>query len=195
MKGRGRKIFVGVLAAIFAWLCGVGYVIWSFGETDAARPSDCAIVLGAAAYDTRPSPVFEERLRHAIDLHQRGIVRKIVFTGGFGDGAKHAESEVGAAYAARAGLPAADLLTEKRSRTTWENLVEAKAVMAANGLRSAILVSDPPHLKRAAMMAEDVGISAVASATPTSRYRSAGARFQFLLREIYFVHHYYFVGE
>jgi uncharacterized SAM-binding protein YcdF (DUF218 family) len=142
----------------------------------------------------KPSPVFEERLRHAVDLYNRGMAPKIILTGGFGDGATHSESEVGAKYVIGEGVPAGDVLLEKTSRTTWENLVEADALMKANGIGSVIIVSDPLHLKRASVMADDLGIDAVTSPTPTTRYRSAGAKAEFLARELVFLHHHILFG-
>lgn len=192
---RGMLAMLGVLVLVpLAWLAALGTAIWIYGATDQAVKSDCAIVLGAAAYGAKPSPVFEERIRHAIDLYRTGLVAKIIFTGGYGTGADHAESEVGAAYAAREGVPAADVFVELRSRTTQQNLAEAQILMAANGWRTAVLVSDPLHMLRATWMAADLGMSAVASPTPTSRYRSFKTKFTFLRHELYFWHHYLFTG-
>ena len=129
---------LGVLVLVpLAWLAALGTAIWIYGATDQAVKSDCAIVLGAAAYGTQPSPVFEERIRHAIDLYRTGLVAKIIFTGGYGTGADHAESEVGAAYAAREGVPTTDVFVEHRSRTTQQNLAEAQILMAAHDLKTA----------------------------------------------------------
>lgn len=183
----------GVLL-LMAWLVFVAVRIWTFGNTDHATKSDCVIVLGAAAYGTKPSPVFEERIRHAIDLYRAGLASKIIFTGGYGERAPVAESTVGANFAIRAGIPAADILTETKSHTTRENLGEAKTLMDAASLHTAILVSDPLHLKRSATMAEDLGMTAVTSPTPTSRYRSFGVKWSFLCREVYFYHH-FLVGD
>ena len=186
---------LGVLILLpLVWLLALSAAIWSYGTRNQAEKADCAIVLGAAVYGDRPSPVFEERIRHGIALYQTGLVAKIIFTGGCGTGAEHAESEVAAAYAARAGVPAADLLTERRSRTTQQNLAEAKLLMDAHGLRSAILVSDPLHMRRAMWMAGDLGIAAVPSPTPTTRYRSLKTKLRFLRHELYYWHHYAFSG-
>ncbi|MDT4875993.1 hypothetical protein FQZ97_1114050 [compost metagenome] len=68
-------------------------------------------------------------------------------------------------------------------------------VMRRTNLRSAVIVSDPLHLRRAQTMADDLGIQAVTSATPTTQYRSVSARSMFLLRERYFYHHYLFTGQ
>ena len=192
---RGIFIVLGALVLVpLAWLAALGTAIWIYGATDQAVKSDCAIVLGAAAYGTQPSPVFEERIRHAIDLYRTGLVAKIIFTGGYGTGADHAESEVGAAYAAREGVPTTDVFVEHRSRTTQQNLAEAQILMAAHGLETAILVSDPLHMRRAMLMAADLGIAAVSSPTPTSRYRSFKTKFTLLRHELYFWHHYLFTG-
>lgn len=186
---------LGVLVLLpLAWLLVLSTAIWSYGARDHAEKSDCAIVLGAAVYGDRPSPVFEERIRHAVALYQTGLVAKIIFTGGCGTGADHAESEVAAAYAIQAGVPADATFTERRSRTTQQNLAEAKLLMDAHGLRTAILVSDPLHMRRAMWMAGDLGIAAVSSPTPTTRYRSLKTRLEFLRHELYYWHHYAFSG-
>ena len=186
---------LGVLFLLpLVWLLALSAAIWSYGARNQAETADCAIVLGAAVYGDRPSPVFEERIRHGIALYQTGLVAKIIFTGGCGTGAEHAESEVAAAYAVQAGVPAADILTERRSRTTQQNLAEAKLLMDAHGLRTAILVSDPLHMRRAMWMAGDLGIAAAPSPTPTTRYRSLKTKLEFLRHELYYWHHYAFSG-
>ena len=177
------------------WSVFTGIIIWNFGNQDHAKNSDCIIVLGAAAYGAKPSPVFEERINHAIHLYDQGRAPFLIFTGGRGDGDLYSESEVGEKYAIGKGVPQAAILTEARSRTTRQNLFEAKIVMDAAGMHSAILVSDPLHLKRASVMAKDLGLDAVSSPTPSSRYRSLRAKLGFLLREIYFLHHYAVTGD
>src|SRR5688500_15113485 len=121
MIRRIRRALAAMLLLTLCWLCWNGYAIWSFGTQDSAKPSDCAVVLGAAVYGPNPSPVFEQRILHAIQLHRRGLVTKSVFTGGRGAGSTHAESEVAARYTLRMGVPQHDILTEIRSRTTQQN--------------------------------------------------------------------------
>jgi uncharacterized SAM-binding protein YcdF (DUF218 family) len=67
--------------------------------------------------------------------------------------------------------------------------------MRQHGIESAVVVSDPLHMKRAMMMADDLGIVAASSPTPTSRYRSLKTKLRFLLRELYFIHHYLATGH
>ena len=87
------------------------------------------------------------------------------------------------------------MLFEEISRTTQQNLSEALAVMRKNGLKSAVIVSDPLHMRRAMWMAHDLGIKASSSPTPSSRYRSTTTRASFLARELYFFHHSFFTGN
>jgi uncharacterized SAM-binding protein YcdF (DUF218 family) len=178
---------------LLLWLCGVAAWIVYIGARDQASGddvhADTVIVLGAAAYDARPSPVFEERIRHGIALHQRGLARTLLFTGGFGgSGARFAESQVGRRYAIRHGVAADAILIETTSRNTRENLREAAALMQERGMTRAIVVSDPLHMSRALRLCREVGIECLGSSTPTSRYRSVATQSRFLLAEVYFFH-------
>ncbi len=182
-----------LLLVLVLWLVGVAsYIVW-VGERDQAAPADVIIVLGAAAYDSNPSPVFKERIRHGIDLYQRGLAQHLLFTGGFGNGARFSESQVARSYALKQGVPAQAILIETRSRTTRQNLQQAKLLMQAKGFRSAVIVSDPLHMARALRLARELGIDALGSSTPTSRFRSFDTRKRFLLQEVYFFHRDLFV--
>lgn len=194
-RRRIRIVALTVTTAAAVWLLAVAVSIWRFGTRDEARPVDCIIVLGAAAKNGVPSPVFEERLRHGVDLYHRGLAGSLIFTGGFGDGAAVSESRAGRDWAITRGVPSSAVRIEEISRTTHQNLDEAARLMKSRGFRSAILVSDPLHMKRAVKMAGDLGIDAASSPTPTSRYRSLGPKLGFLLRELYFYHHYLVTGE
>ncbi|KRG40503.1 protein sanA-like protein [Stenotrophomonas pictorum JCM 9942] len=178
---------LGVL--LLLWLLGVAaWIIW-VGDRDQAAPADAIIVLGAAAYDARPSPVFEERIRHGLDLYQQGYAPKLIFTGGFGGArARFSESQVARRYALRQNVPDRDILIETRSRTTRQNLVEARQLMAEHGMHKVIVVSDPLHMARALRLSRELGIDALASSTPSTRFRSFHTSWRFLAQEIYFFH-------
>jgi hypothetical protein len=148
------KQMLGVLGTLLLlWLALLGWRINAEGAAHSRGTADVAIVLGAAVYGDRPSPVFEERIRHGIGLYKAKAVEKLLFTGGFGEGAGAAESLVARRYALARGIPAEAILTETLSRTTKQNLVEARRLMRAEGLESALIVSDPLHMKRAMRMA------------------------------------------
>lgn len=195
MSAHGKKKRRGLfgwawrlLLLVALWLLGVAaYIVW-VGERDQAAPVDVIIVLGAAAYDRNPSPVFKERIRHGIDLYQRGLAGHFIFTGGFGNGARFSESQVARDYALKQGVPAQAILIETQSRTTRQNLQQAKALMQSHGFRRALIVSDPLHMARALRLARELGIDALGSSTPTSRFRSFDTRRRFLLQEVYFFH-------
>lgn len=178
-----------LLLLVLLWLAGVAaYITW-VGQRDDARPADAIIVLGAAAYDAKPSPVFEERIRHGIDLYKRGLAPKLIFTGGYGGvGARFSESQVARRYALRQGVPDKAILIESLSRNTHDNLRQASLLMQQHQLHDVIVVSDPLHMARALRISKELGIRAVGSPTPTSRFRTFATRWRFLLQEVYFFH-------
>jgi uncharacterized SAM-binding protein YcdF (DUF218 family) len=185
-KAHRSKAVIGFFLLLSLWLAYLATGIYSYSHQTFYEPSDVAIVLGAAVWNERPSPGFEERIRHAIRLYQQGQVEAIVMTGGRGRGDRLAESEVARLYAIQQGVPPDYIYYETRSRTTRENLREARTILDQQGLATALIVSDPLHMKRAVTIARDLGIDAHPSPTPTSRYRTWRTKLRFLLRETYF---------
>ncbi len=160
--------------------------VYSFSLADETVQADAAIVLGAAVFRSRPSPVFEERIRHGVNLYHQGIVEALIFTGSIGRRDELSEAAVARNYAIQLGVPPNDIYIEELSTETFENLLEAKSIIDREGFVQILLVSDPLHMRRALTMASDIGISAYSSPTPTSRYISVRTRLLFLLRESYF---------
>lgn len=193
MSHSGRRGLGGWLwrlaLLLVIWLVGVSsWIIW-VGDHDEAAPADAIIVLGAAAYDAKPSPVFEERIRHGLDLYRSGYAPLLIFTGGYGGaGARFSESQVARRYALRQKVPKDAILIETVSRTTRQNLVEAQLLMREHNLHRVIIVSDPLHMARALRLSKELGIDALASSTPSTRFRSFHARWRFLAQEVYFFH-------
>jgi len=182
-----------VLALYISWQM---WEVNRFGHSDNGQKADCAIVLGAAAWHNKPSPVFRARIDHAIKLYHENRIAKIILTGGKGKGAAFAESEVARDYCIKTGkINPAHLFIETLSDTTDENFAEAKKIMREQKLANALIVSDPWHLKRAQLLAENHDITATPSATLTSQYKSTGAKLKFLIREVYYLHIYRLVGS
>ncbi|HSM51122.1 MAG TPA: YdcF family protein [Thermoanaerobaculia bacterium] len=186
-----RRLLRRVLAALAGLLLLAGGLVAWVGTVSfrtAAGPADTAVVLSAAIYGARPSPVFEERIKHAIDLYRERRVRRILFTGGVGERDVRAEAAVARAYALARGVPPEAILCEAGSRTTFENLLAARTLLGAEGGRQRLLlVSDPLHMARALAMARELGLDAAPAPTPTTRFRSTRSRLRFLLRESYYL--------
>ncbi len=178
-----------LLLLAVVWLLGVAAWIVHVGNRDDAGPADAIVVLGAAAYDAVPSPVFEARIEHGLDLYRAGHAPVLIFTGGYGGAkARFSESQVARRYALRHDVPDAAILIESRSRTTLENLIETRRLLQEHRLRRVIIVSDPLHMARALRAARRLGIDAVGSPTPSTRFRTFRTQREFLLREVYFFH-------
>ena len=185
-RSRIIKAAVVLLCIPIAVCVGLATDIWTYAARSDASAADAAIVLGAAVWTDRPSPVFEERIKHAIHLYESGTVKHIVFTGGVGQPGELAESIIARNYAIARGVPAEDTSYETASTITWENLHEAQKLLAAGRPKRVLIVSDPLHMRRAMLMAHDLGINAYPSPTPTTRYTGLRTRIDFLFRETYF---------
>ena len=187
--GKNRRFYIIaslVVLLIMLYLIFTAISIVSYGKDDNKTPSDVAIVLGAGASDSGVSPVYRERINHAIYLYENGYVDYLILTGGIGDGNSMSDAFVSKQYAISKSVPADVILIEESSTITEENLENAKILMDEYALDTAIIVSDPLHMKRAMLMAEDYGIHAYTSPTPTTMYRSLKTKVQFLLREEFF---------
>ncbi len=189
------KVALRLTGFLVAWFALIAVWIWFGPSEDPESKADTAIVLGAAVIGDQPTPVFAARIDHAIALHKQGRVEKIVFTGGKSPEDDLSEAASARNYATARGVGAVDILIEEKSRTTRQNLVEAKRVMEAEKLSNALIVSDPLHLRRASLMATELKIETEASATPKSRYKSLPTQLSFLLREVYFIHHFWVLGQ
>ncbi len=178
---------VGLLAvvAVVSWS---GVTVWRAAHHDDAmdvETADAIVVLGAAQYNGRPSPVFEGRLDHALLLWKRGRSRLIVTVGANRPGDAHTEAEAGKTYLVARGVPSADVVQIPVGHTTFESLQAAARYLRDNGKRSVFLVSDPWHNARVKAMADDLGLAGHASATWTSAATSEQSRGEGYLRETF----------
>jgi uncharacterized SAM-binding protein YcdF (DUF218 family) len=185
-KSGKKKVlrFFLILILIIALVFGFTSVsIWRYSHKDQRQKADVIIVLGAALSSDGVSPVFRERLNHSITLSNEGYADKILVTGGIGEGSYLSDAYVAGMYLMEQGIPEEDILLEEESETTLSNLENAKTIMDENGFSSALIVSDPMHMKRAMLFAKDVGINAYSSPTPSTMYTSFESKLDFLLRE------------
>ncbi len=180
---RWSALAVGLLVLGLAWQAWLVVRIVRFDASPGVDRADVAVVLGGAVDHGKPSPAFTERIRHAVDLHRQGKVRFIVFTGGPRATGQPAESVAARDLAIELGVPESSTLLEKRSSTTWENLLYTRPLLQQHNLHTVVIVSDRLHLYRAGTMARRLGIRATPSATPTGRFDHGAPWLAFLARE------------
>ncbi len=184
------KTFLKILSAIC--LCAVLFVvfiasqIYLYSDNSAEISADAAIVLGAAVWGERLSPVFQERVNHAVNLYREKRIKKIIFTGGQGNSDEETEAETARKYAIDNGIPSIDILTENESRSTYENLLFARQIAEENKISTVLLVSDPLHLKRSMEIARSLNYKAFPSPTPTTKYQGFLSKSKLLAHETYF---------
>lgn len=147
--------------------------VWLASRLDQARPVQAIIVLGAAQYDGRPSPVLAARLDHALVLWRRHLAAVVVVTGGKEPGDRFTEATASANYLEARGVPDASILREVAGRDSWESLAASATFLHQRGISQVLLVSDPFHDKRLQEIAADVGLKGYVSPTRTSPIRGA----------------------
>jgi uncharacterized SAM-binding protein YcdF (DUF218 family) len=173
---------LSLTAAVFSLVVAIDVYLYS--RRTAEGPADAAIVLGAAVWRNEPSPVFRERINHAINLYHSGQVRMLIFTGGLGERDDAAESEVARQYALARGVPAEAILVETRSTSTYQNLAYAREVAAEHDLHTFLVVSTPYHMRRAIALALDLDMDAYPSPTRTIRWISWYTQTRAYVREV-----------
>jgi uncharacterized SAM-binding protein YcdF (DUF218 family) len=180
----GRTAGVFVLSVAALWLSSLALVMLA-GAVPNERRADAILVLGAAQYNGRPSPVLRARLDHALDLYDRGLAPRLIFTGGIGTGDTLSEAEVSRRYAVRHGVPDTLILLERQGVTSAQSVGAAAALMRAHDLETALVVSDSYHMLRLELLVRRSGIrpyrSPAAGAPIDQATRST--RWRYLLRE------------
>ncbi len=183
-KRRVLQVFLLMISSIILFISYAAYDIWSNRFKTDEVPTDAAVVLGAASWNGKPSPVFRERINHAISLYKNGSIKKIIFTGGTKFESELEEARTAKAYALKHDVKDEDILIETQSRFTEDNLKNAKQVGIDNGLHTYTIVSDPLHMKRAMRIAKHIGMDAYASPTPTSAYKTLDTEIPFFFKEL-----------
>lgn len=186
MKKKIKWLLFSIGIVLILYILATTISIWNYGKIDEKQSADVAIVLGAATVNGAVTPVFQERINHGIWLYQNGFVKTLIFTGGIGEGNEKSDAWAAKQYAIEQGIPESAIILEEKSTITQENIENAKKIMDDNCYNTAIIVSDPLHMKRAMLMADDNGIKAYSSPTPTSRYITVKSKFSFLAREEFF---------
>jgi len=178
---------VGLAVALVA-IGASGVVVWRAAHHDDASDverADAIVVLGAAQYNGRPSPLFRGRLEHAVVLWQQHRAGLVVTVGSNQPGDRTTEAQAGRDYLVSQGVPASAILALPVGHTTFDSLQAAVGALHERGLTSAFLVSDPWHNARIKAIASDLGLTAYASATWTSGDTSEETRGRGYVRETF----------
>ena len=170
--GRALRLLRHVMG-LLALAAAIGYtvalvMVLIVSQEDERRPAEAIVVLGAAQYNGRPSPVLRARLDHALGLYREGLAPLIVVTGGVGVGDTTSEAMVGRRYLMTQHVPAEAVRAEAVGRTTTASMDAVAAWLRERKIRRVILVSDPFHMFRLRLEARRTAMDAYTSPTESS---------------------------
>ncbi|HTS31456.1 MAG TPA: YdcF family protein [Bryobacteraceae bacterium] len=163
MKLAARIVLLLIAAAVLGSIAYVSIRIEQQSTKDEAQPADVILVLGAAEYRGRPSPVLRARLDHALELYGRRLAPLIMTTGGAGGDPDFTEAGVGRSYLMTKGVPSEAIIVEGEGESTLESMAMAGEIMRRMALHSAIVVSDGYHIYRVKKMLQFRGINVYGS--------------------------------
>jgi uncharacterized SAM-binding protein YcdF (DUF218 family) len=164
----GWKVALGVVVLVVLYVGGTFFQVWQASRDDQAQDAGAIVVMGAAQYNGEPSPIFEARLQHGLDLYEQGLSDTIVVTGGQQEGDEFTEAQAGEMWLIEHGVPEEALLLEVDGRNSWESLAASARFLHDDGVDDVIIVSDPFHSKRLEEIADEVGLVAYVSPTDDS---------------------------
>jgi uncharacterized SAM-binding protein YcdF (DUF218 family) len=162
-----RWLLRGVVALAVVAVAYLGFTfvqVWMAAGSDDATTADAIVVLGAAQWDGRPSPVLQRRLDHAVELHQQGLAPVIVVTGGKQEGDRVTQGFAAYDYLRSRGLADADVLVEVDGVNTYTELAASAAILSTRGVgNQVLLVTDGYHALRTRLVAAEVGLDPAVS--------------------------------
>lgn len=144
------------VAIVLYFAVTLANIVWE-GNTDAGNTADVIVVMGAAQYDGRPSPLLEERLSTALRLWTDKRAPLIAVTGGKQDGDRFTEAEAGRRWLIDRGVTESSIVMETVGQSTWQSLSQLAPLLRARGASTAIIVSSDWHVSRAAATLRDLG--------------------------------------
>lgn len=156
---RPLRVMLLLAALLAVWLGGDLTYVLIGAETDYAAPADVIIVLGCSPYGPRggPSVCLSSRGQHAAALYHQGLAEHIIATGGHTENGP-TEASVMLRVLTSAGVPESAVTLEEQAHNTIQNIGYSQEIMRRNNWDTAILVTEPYHIKRAALVAQDAGL-------------------------------------
>jgi vancomycin permeability regulator SanA len=181
---RSRLVRVaGVVVLLGLLYVAVTFVqVWWASRQDEAEPAQAIVVLGAAQYDGRPSPVLRARLDHVVSLYDEGIAPLVVVTGGSQEGDRFTEAAASASYLSAQGIPGGAIERETTGVSSYKSLAATARFLRERDITDVVLVSDPFHAYRIRSISAEVGMNAAVSPTPSSAI-AGRTRLRHLIKE------------
>src|SRR5262249_53433112 len=184
VKWATLAVFAIVLILVLYWTY-LYREIRSWAIRDEAQKAEAIVVLGAAQYNGRPSPVLKARLDHAYELYQQGFAPAIITTGGYGPDPNFSEAQVSTRYLVQRGVDMGNIITEQGSGTTYDSIQAASELLKEKGWTPALVVSDVSPLSRAKRMFPENGTTTYPPPAPNSPIEvESSQRFWHSLREV-----------
>ena len=166
MRRAVSNLAVLAISGLMIYVAYVSIRIEQQSNRDEAQPADVIIVLGAAEYRGRPSPVLRARLDHALELYHKGLAPRILTTGGAGGDPIFTEGGVGRSYLVSKGVPSESIVVELEGESTVHSMAAAGEILRRMGLQSAIVVSDGYHIYRVKKLLQANGLKVYGSPRP-----------------------------
>jgi len=184
--GALRRLLFALVGVLTCGVFGLAWRVDRFGQRDRALPADAVVVLGARVLSGGiPSGALQARVEKAVELYQRGIASRLVFSGGVGDHPP-SEAQVMRALAVQLGVPVEACSLEEQSHSTEQNARYSAELLRSLGAQRVVVVSDPYHLLRARQYFRLQGFEVATSpALLTERNLHAVDRFYWTVREAF----------
>jgi uncharacterized SAM-binding protein YcdF (DUF218 family) len=162
---------------------------------DTAQTSDVIVVLGTTTTKGQ-YPCLVSRVEHGVELYRQGMAPVIIFAGGKQPVDYAAEATAMQKIALDEDIPEKSMLLEGQSHNTYEDLLYTKSILTKNNLHSIIIVTDPYHEPRAALVAQKDGISYTLSpATKSSCSQKFPKKLDLLFHESIGIVYYKLTGK
>lgn len=159
-----RAIGSLVSLLILAGVILVGYLLYG-AHQDQRTHTDAIVVLGASQFDGEPSPVFANRLDHALDLILHDVAPVIITVGGKQPGDRFTEASAGRNYLIDSGLLPDQVIAVPTGGDTLESMTAVQVLLKKRGWDHITVVSDPAHVARIKIIAGNLGIASESSPT------------------------------
>lgn len=181
-----RRLVLLLVVAVLAYPAWLAFRVWDQSHDDEVHPADAIVVLGAAQYDGKPSPILKARLDQATYLWNEGLAGAVIVTGGKQEGDRYTEAQAAHMYLEEQGVPTESIFEEEEGTTTLESLERVKEIAEERDIDSLLLVSDPLHSERIKRMAQDLGFEEAytSPASYVNLNRSRETKVKEIVREV-----------